>query len=368
MSISTRLIASFVLGLALAWVFPGPEALGQSKGEGLSLTRAQIMEGAKKEGKLSVSPAFDEKSIPVLVKAFEKKYPFIKVTSTSADGIPAYQRQLFELSAGRANLDVFSTNIAFWSEYFKQNVVKKVDFTGMAKAGHLNIAPQMIDDSGMVIWLGSYTGVLVYNAKLVPPDKAPKSWEACTDPYYKGKFTVDTKPNVLSWLTPAWGEEKVLSFARKVKENEPLFSRGNTRNLAALISGEALMNCGNYVHSTQRAINRDPNGPVKMVVPDPFPMSFHEPEAIYAGAKNVHSALLWLDFLASKEGQELAESLEPGRASFLNEGTLAGRLKKGAANVSLCGNDCRGTEDKIMEKIATQAWGFPKVGYEPKKK
>ena len=360
-----KFCVSLIIGFALAWAHPGSQALGQPKQEGVAFTRAQILEGAKKEGKLSVSPAFDEKSIPVIVGAFEKKYPFIKVTATSADGIPAYQRQLFELSSGRANLDIFSTNIAFWSEYFKQNVVKKVDFKGMAKAGHLSILPEMIDDSGMVVWLGSYTGVLVYNTKLVSQDKAPKSWEACLDPYFKGKFSVDTKPNVLAWLTPAWGEEKLLGFARRIKENEPLWSRGNTRNLNMLGTGEVLLNCGNYVHATQRAVKQDAN--LKMVVPDPFPMSFHEPEAIYAGAKNIHSALLWIDFLASREGQDLAESLEPGRASFLMEGTLANKLKKEAANVSLCGNDCRGTEDKIMERIATQAWGFPKVGFEPKK-
>ncbi|HWP60934.1 MAG TPA: extracellular solute-binding protein [Candidatus Acidoferrales bacterium] len=357
-------ILSLAIALALSGLPCARTALAQSPKERVMLSKAQIMEGAKKEGKLTVSPAFDEKSIPVLVKAFEKKYPFIKVSWTSADGIPAYQRQLFELSSGRAHLDVFSTNIAFWSEYFKQNVVKNVDFRGMAQAGHLSIHPEMVDDSGMVVWLGSYTGVLVYNTKLVPPDRAPKSWEACLDPYFKGKFSVDTKPNVLAWLTPAWGEEKLLALARRIKDNNPLWSRGNTRNLTLLGSGEVLMNCGNYVHSTQRAIKQDPN--LKMVVPDPFPMSFHEPEAIYAGAKNVHSALLWIEFLASREGQELAESLEPGRASFLVEGTLAHRLKKGA-NVSLCGNDCRGTEDKIMERIATQAWGFPKVGFEPKK-
>jgi iron(III) transport system substrate-binding protein len=359
-----KLRVSLIIVFALVWAYPISQALGQPKQEGAAFTRTQILEGAKKEGKLSVSPAFDEKSIPIIVSAFEKKYPFVKVTATSADGIPAYQRQLFELSGGRANLDIFSTNIAFWSEYFKQNVVKKVDFKGMAKAGHLNIHPEMIDDSGMVVWLGSYTGVLVYNTKLVAPDKAPKSWDACLDPYFKGKFSVDTKPNVLAWLTPAWGEEKLLGFARRIKENEPLWSRGNTRNLNMLATGEVLMNCGNYVHATQRAVKQDAN--LKMVVPDPFPMSFHEPEAIYAGAKNIYSALLWIDFLASREGQDLVESLEPGRASFLMEGTLANKLKKGA-NVSLCGNDCRGTEDKIMERIATQAWGFPKVGFEPKK-
>ena len=353
-----RFIAGLSIALGFAWLGHARETQSQT------LTKAQIVEGAKKEGKLSVSPGFDDASIPLIVKAFEKKYSFIKVSSTFAEGIPALQRQLFEMSAGRANLDVVHTNIVFWSEYFKQNLIKKVDFKALAQAGHLNIPPPMIDDSGMVLWLGTNTGVLVYNSKSVPPDKAPKGWDACLDPYFKGKFSVDTKPNVLAWLTAAWGEEKVLGFARRLKENSPMWSRGNTRNLAMLTSGEIAMNCGNYVHSTQRQMKRDPD--IKMVVPDPFPMSFHEPEAIYAGAKNPHAAMLWLEFLASKEGQEVVDSIDPGRGSFLVEGTLANKMAKGA-KLSLCSSECRGTEEKLMQRIATEAWGFPKVGYEPKK-
>jgi iron(III) transport system substrate-binding protein len=362
--IMLRLMGVFCMGLALVCLVPGAEVLGQAKGEKVSLTKAQIVDGAKKEGKLSVSPGFDDASIPKIVKAFENKYPFIKVSWTFAEGIPALQRQLFDMAAGRVNLDVYNANIAFWSEYFKQNVIKKVDLKGMARAGHLNIPQEMIDDSGVVVWLGTNTGVLVYNSNQVPPDKAPKGWESCLDPYFKGKFSVDTKPNVLAWLTAAWGDEKLLGFARRLKENSPMWSRGNTRNLAMLSSGEIVMNCGNYVHSTHRAMKKDPH--IKMVVPDPFPMSFHEPEAIYSGAKNPHSALLWLEFLASKEGQEVVDSIEPGRGSFMVEGTVANKMAKGA-KLSLCGNECRGTEEKLMQRIATEAWGFPKVGYEPKK-
>ena len=76
--------------------------------------------------------------------------------------------------------------------------------------------------------------------------------------------------------------------------------------------------------------------------------------------------MLWIEYLASKEGQEVTESIEPGRGSFLVEGTMAYKMAKGV-NVSLCGADCRDKEDKLMHRIATEAWGFPKVGYEPKK-
>src|SRR5262245_57695236 len=135
------IIRLLFLGLPLVWILQPVEALGQAKEEKIALTKAQIMEGAKKEGKLAVSPGFDDSAIPTIVKAFEKKYPFIKVSSSFAEGIPALQRQLFDMSAGRANLDVFNSNISFWSEYFKQNVIKKYDFKAMAKAGQLNIPP-----------------------------------------------------------------------------------------------------------------------------------------------------------------------------------------------------------------------------------
>ena len=354
-----------LFAILLLWMSQAVDALGQTKEEKIVLTRTQIMEGAKKEGKLSVSPGFDDSAIPTIVKAFEKKYPFIKVTSSFAEGIPALQRQLFEMSAGRATLDAFNSNISFWTEYFKQNVIKKFDFKAMAKAGHLNIPLEMIDDSGMVVWLGTNTGVLVYNTKSVQPDKTPKGWDACVDPEWKGKFSVDTKPNVFAWLVSSWGDEKLLSYARRVKENGALWGRGNQR-LVALAQGEVQMLCGNYIHSTQRLLRQDPSAPIKMVVPNPFPMSFHEPEAIYTGAKNPHAALLWLEYLASKEGQEVTESIEPGRGSFLVEGTMAYKMAKGV-NVSLCGAECRDKEDKLMQRIATEAWGFPKVGYVPKK-
>jgi iron(III) transport system substrate-binding protein len=362
---TSKLILLLVFGLSLGGALQPADLLAQAKEEKITLTKAQIMEGAKKEGKLNVSPGFDDSAIPTIVKAFEKKYPFIKVSASIAEGIPALQRQLFDMSAGRANLDVYNANISFWSEYFKQNVIKKYDFKAMARAGQLNIPLEMIDDTGMVVWLGTNTGVLVYNTKLISPDKAPKGWDACVDSEWKGKFSVDTKPNVFAWLVTTWGDDKLLSFARKVKENGALWGRGNQR-LVALAQGETQMLCGNYIHSTQRMIRNDPSTPIKMVVPNPFPMSFHEPEAIYTGAKNPHAALLWIEYLASKEGQEVTESIEPGRGSFLVEGTMAYKMAKGV-NVSLCGADCRDKEDKLMHRIATEAWGFPKVGYEPKK-
>src|SRR5262245_25734664 len=364
MGVGSRVV-SWVTGLLFLQLVAAFSVDAQSKQGTLSPTKEQILEGAKKEGKLRVNPGHDDSAIPTLVKAFEKKYPFIQTTFGIVTGIEGGQRQLFEMTAGSSSVDAFSPSSSFLDDYFKKNLLKAYDFRGMAKTGQLKIPEAMIDESGLMVWLGTNTGVLAYNGKLVPADKAPKSWDSCLDPYFKNKFSVDTKPNILTWLTAAWGEEKLLAYAKQLKANSPVFGRGNTRNITMLASGEVVMNCGMYIHTLERVRKQDPSAPIKMVTPNPFPLSYHEPEAVYVNSKNPNAALLWIEWLASKEGQELVDSIEPGRGSFLVEGTLAYKLAKGA-NASICGGQCRHREDAMMERIAVEAWGLPKVGAAPK--
>jgi len=343
-------------------------SVAQTTNEGMIfLTRKQIVDGAMKEGKLYVTPGLDDSTIALLLKAFQKKYPFIQADGRVVDGIPAAEKQVLEMSTGKANVDAVRLHSTHYSQYFGHNLLARYDFKGMVKAGHLKIPLEMIDDSaGVIVWLGSQFGLISYNSKLVSAEKAPKGWESCLDPAWKGKFSVDTKPNIFTWLRPVWGEEKIVDFSRKLKDNDPVWSRGNTRNMTLLASGEVLMNCGMLLHSVHELLRKDPTAPVKTVIPDPFPMSQQEPEAVYTAAKHPHAALLWIEFLASREGQELAEAEQPGRSSYLVEGTLTNKLVKGGTRLSLCLPDCRIWEDKMMERIAVEAWKLPKVGYSPK--
>jgi iron(III) transport system substrate-binding protein len=330
------------------------------------LTREEILQEAKKEGKVVLYPGYDENTIPLLVDIFKKKYPFIKeVTWGSVTGIAAAERELLEMAAGRAAKDAFAPHPPFWSDYFKQNLIKRYDFKAMSQDGQINVPQDMIDGTGSVIWTGVNLGVLVYNSKLVAADKAPKSWESCLDPQWKGKITVDTKPNILAWLAPRWGEEKLLDYAAKLKANDPVWSRGHTGVIPRLVNGEFLIMCGTYVHTTQRLLKSEPEMPIKMVVPNPLSVGFQEPVAIYAHAKSPYAGLLWAEFLASKEAQALVDSGEPGKGSFLVEGTLAFQLAKGAS-ASICASGCIEREQELVTRIAVEAWKLPKVGYQPK--
>ncbi len=96
----------------------------------------------------------------------------------------------------------------------------------MARDGQVAVLQEMIDESGVIVWSGTMMGVMAYNTNIVPPDKAPGGWQSCLDPQWKGKFSVDTKPNVLTSLVSAWGEEKLLDFAKRLKGNNPILLVG----------------------------------------------------------------------------------------------------------------------------------------------
>ena len=355
-------ILLFAFGIAMAQS-PGASASKRKEEaakKGLVyLTRAEIIEGAKKEAKLVVAPGYDEETRVRIVEAFQKAYPFIKeVDWRIVQGNDGEQRQLLEMKTGRANVDVMSPHQAYYSEYRKFNPFKNYDLKAMAQDGQLRIHPEMIDDSGSVVWLGSGTGVLLYNSKIVAKDRIPTGWESCLDPQWKGKFSVDTKPVTLVRLIPRWGEEKLMDFARKLKANDPIWSQGSVA--PRLAAGEFSLVCGALLHSTKRLLKKDPTLPIGIVIPDPLGIGLTEPETVYATARNPNGSLLWLEFLASAEGQRVVEEVNPGKGSLLIEGTIAHKLAQGA-NVSLCGPGCFDRIDQLMRRIAVEAWGFPKA-------
>jgi iron(III) transport system substrate-binding protein len=337
-----RLLYGFVfLPFAFVTLFPANRSLAQPREEMIYVSGEQIAEGAKKEGKLLLHPAlrpeYDKATLPDLIKAFGKKYPFVQPTwgVTEMGNRPNPQHALDELVAGKAVVDILGFSGSFPSEYPEKGLLKKYQFKEMAKNGQIKIPPEMIDETGIIVWSSSNTGIITYNSTLVAPDKAPKGWESCVEPQWQGKFSVDSDPNMLTWLIPRWGEEKLFDFARRLKANDALFSRGNTRNLGSMAEGKLSLNCGMYIHPMSRMLKKDAALPIKMVIPDPFPITLHDPQAIYVGAKNPHAGLLWLEFLASREAQEIIDSNEPGRGSFLVAGNLVHKLSQKANQCSL---------------------------------
>jgi iron(III) transport system substrate-binding protein len=320
----------------------------------------EIVAKAKKEGKVRVIAAMQPSDIRTYGAVFQKKYPFIDVDGLESTGPDVAQRRLRELKSGAAkDWDVLLVYAAFRSEYTPY--LWNIDLLGMAEQGVLQIPPAMIDARyGNVISAFTHFQVAAFNAKLVPPNLLPKTWEDLLRPELMGrKFAVDTRPKDIAALVPAWGLEKTLDFARKIAAQQPIWVLGTSRTLASIMAGEIPMMMGSNFNAVKGAQRKDRLGVLQYVIPEPVPVRFGNLQAISASAPHPHAALLWLEWLASPEAQKLIDEHEPFNSSvYVRGGAVEEELR--GRNLSMTTWENHHYMEQWEAKIV-EAYGFPKA-------
>ena len=155
---------------ALVTLCPANLSMAQLRQDMIYVSGEQITEGAKKEGKLflhpSLRPEYDKATLPNLLKAFGKKYPFVQPTwgVTEMGARPNPQQALAELAAGKAVVDILGFSGSFPSEYPERGLLKKYQLKAMATDGQIKIPLEMIDDTGIIVWSSNNTGIITYNS------------------------------------------------------------------------------------------------------------------------------------------------------------------------------------------------------------
>jgi ABC-type Fe3+ transport system substrate-binding protein len=330
-----------------------------AKGYSFIASRDEIVSNAKKESKLRVQSSLDPNTYKPLADSFKKKYPFADIEIQELTGTDTAQRFLLELKAGTSkDWDVLHLPEDFYTDYAPY--AKKLDLLGMAEQGVLNINPKMVDpEYRSVVSVGSGICSIAYNKKLLAPDKVPNRWEDFLKPEFKGKkFLVDIRPYCVSALVPALGEEWVMNYARKIKEQDPIWVRGNTRAMSGIIAGEYPLHQMTQYHSCVRATEKDVTKSLGCKILEPVPVKLQDVVGVLQTAPNPSRALLFIEHAASREGQKIIDQFNPLKSNVFADGEIA-RLLKGR-NVSL--NDYR-TYHKSPEwiKMVLEAYGFPKA-------
>ena len=359
--LATSCLCSFTVLAAT----PSPAMLAakkdaEAKGYTFFINHDEIVTKAKQEGKLRVLAEMEPPNIKASIKAFMKKYPFINLHIEEITGTDAARRNILEIKSGMAkDWDILHLSTDFYSEYIPY--LWKMDILGMAEQGVLKIPPPMIDPKhGSVVGFFSRFQVTAYNKKLVPADKLPKTWEDILKPEFKGKkFAADIRPTEIAALAPAWGLEKTLEFSRKVAAQEPIWVRGGSRTITAIIAGEIPMMIGPNFHTTKRAQGKDRTGNLQYVTLEPVPVRLSLEEAIQAGAQHPHAALLWLEWMASAEAQKLADEHEPlGSSVYVRGGAVEQELR--GKKLSVVSWDHHQNMEQWQAKVV-EAYGFPKA-------
>jgi len=334
----------------------------EAKGYIFFATHDEIVAGAKKEGKLRVSCGLESPNFQPWISAFKRKYPFItELQVEEIQGTDAYQRFILEMKSGQAKAwDIAHIPIDFGKEYLAY--LSKHDIYGMARQGILKIPQGMLHPiEKNVLSATSTITVVPYNKKLIPEDKVPNKWEDFLKPEFKEKkFVVDLRPLQVAGLVPAWGLEKTLDFARKLAAQQPVWGRGATRVNTAIAAGEHSFYLGSNFESVKRAMSKDATGNLSYKIIEPVPTRVVDhASGILKTAEHPYAALLWLEFLASPEGQDIIDKYEPLRASVYTPGSVIEQVTRGK-KLSIVDWDHFTKFQDYQEKIFA-AYGFPKA-------
>ena len=269
----------------------------------------KLVEGARKERQVVLySAMIVNQALRPIAEKFGKKYPFIKLSYWRADSEDITQKISAEVRANNVVADVFEGT----------GVGELAVGAGLAQpyaTPAINAYPEQYrDPTGM--WTPtrlSYYSV-AYNTRLVPADKVPKNYEDLLDPQWKGKMgwrigSASGTPLFITNLRTAWGEEKAKAYFDRLKEQKIVnFGSGSARTLVdRVIAGEYAIALNIFAHHP--LISKAKGAPVNSQLMDPV-ASTAATMGVVKGAKHPYAAMLLIDYILSKEGQDILAGAE----------------------------------------------------------
>jgi iron(III) transport system substrate-binding protein len=255
-----------------------------------------LVEKARAEGKIVFySVNFTETELP-WIKAFNQRFPFIRVELVRAPGGQMLTRINTEYASGKLAADVID-----YSD--RGHLLKMLDmYQEYAPPNAEDYKPEAVTDPRK-LWPRSTTGwCLAYNTALV--DTPPTSWWDLTAPQWKGKQIAQV---IAGGGGPTWNralfERKVLGedYWVKLAANDPALYPSGAPETDAIIRGEAKLGAT----QTNIALPRVKEGaPLGCAMPkEGMPVTSYG-AGIPKTAVNVNAARLFLNWSLSREGQE----------------------------------------------------------------
>ena len=262
----------------------------------------ELLDAAKKEGKVIFYTATDVTVAEKLAELFEKGNPGIDVQVERAGSERVFQRIGQEYSSGIYNADVSETSDAVHFEYFKRQ--------GWLEA----MVPQVVadkwpaderDPDGIFAAYRAHLSVMAYRSDLLPEADAPKTWADLLDPKYKGKMvkahpgysgTVMTSTFVLSELL-GW------EYFEKLGQQDVMQVQSSTEPPKKLAQGERALEIDGNEYNVFRL--QDEGVKINIVYPEEGTPLAVGNAAVMKQAPNPNAAKVFYAFLFSLEAQQL---------------------------------------------------------------
>jgi len=252
------------------------------------------------EGKLVLYTSQPNTDAQQTIDAFKAKYPKVDI-SFVRDGTPRIMAKLkaeFEAGAPQADILLIADSVTMEG-------LKKDDRLLAHDKADVAAYPTGVHDL-QKMWFATklITTGIVYNTKAA---MKPASWTDLTKPEAKNQLAMPSPLNsgaalihtitLTSNLKDGWG------FYEKLKDNGTLAAGANGDILRQVATGEKLYG---MIVDFMPIREKAKGAPVEFVFPSEGVSAVSEPVAILKSTKNPEAAKAFIDFLLSRDGQELA--------------------------------------------------------------
>jgi iron(III) transport system substrate-binding protein len=239
------------------------------------LVDAAKAEVEKKAGKLIVGITWTDAQAKPVLEEFRKDFPFVQAISfVRLRTVEQMQRMLMEYRSGRApDIDIPFISNELWPEYIKEKMFLPPRFPykelfRFLPQGWPQPDARSLDPQGLYIAsTGSARGI-AYNKNLIRADQAPKGWDDCLDPKWRGKIIYDPRATLAAFQHDPKTRDWFLKWVKGLLANKVVLNRGMGENLEKVVAGEFAISCVANYHNAMPMV--DEGAPLVFVLPDPF--------------------------------------------------------------------------------------------------
>ena len=262
----------------------------------------ELIEAARKEGKVSYYSALELNVAERLGKAFEVRYPGIAVRVERSGAERIYQRIAQEQGSGINAVDVAnSTDPAHYLDWKSKDWLAPYLPDDVAK----HFPADQFDPDGLYATSCGWIETIGYNTSLVKPDDAPKGYADLLEPKWQGKI-VKAHPGysgAIMTATFVLSRELGWSFFEKLAQQKVLQVQSAADPPKKLLLGErAVMADGNDYNLL---LLKEQGKPVEVVYASEGSPLIIVPSGVFKNAPNPNAARLFQSFFFSAEAQQM---------------------------------------------------------------
>ena len=212
----------------------------------------RLIDGAKKEGEITIYTSAPSDDMMALTAAFEKKYG-IKAKVWRASSEKVLGRGITEARGNRFDADVYETNGPELEALHREKLLQLVKSPSLG-----DLVPQAILPHGE--WVSTRINIFTaaYNTNLIKKEDLPKTYQDLLNPKWKGKLGIEAEDaDWFAGVVADIGEEAGLKLFRDIVATNGLSVRkGHTLLTNLVASGEVPIALTIYNYKAEQLKNK----------------------------------------------------------------------------------------------------------------